>query len=381
MTDTVSTLASLVAFPSICGTANGPIIDWIEQYLEKLGARIVRVPGEQEGRFSLFASLGPMVADGIVLSAHCDVVPVEGQNWSFDPFALTEQDGKLYGRGSSDMKGFLACMLTAATHAASQPLERPLHLAISHDEELGCLGVRSLLAALRTNGLQARGCVIGEPTSMQVATAHKGKVALQIICHGQAAHSANPFQGINAIVMASEMVLAAQELQQHIASTEKHDTRFGVPFSTVQTGLINGGTALNIVPDQCCIKTEIRLLPGVSVQPYLKWLENAALRITQNNTCGSIEIIQTNAYPGLNSNEQSKDFLHSVMRYAQQNDITVIDFGTEAGLFEQELAIPCYVCGPGSINRAHKADEYITRSELDDGNRFLSTIVESLCAL
>ncbi|MEE8662328.1 MAG: acetylornithine deacetylase [Acetobacter sp.] len=381
MADTVSTLASLIAFPSICGTANGPIIDWIEEYLQGLNAHVLRVPGEQEGRFSLFASLGPELPNGIILSAHCDVVPVEGQNWSFDPFTLTEQDGKLYGRGSSDMKGFLACMLTAAAYAATQPLERPLHLAISHDEELGCLGVRSLLATLRTNGLQAGGCVVGEPTTMQVATAHKGKVAFQIVCHGQAAHSANPFQGINAIVMASEMVMATQELQQHISLTEKHDKRFDVPFSTVQTGLINGGTALNIVPDQCCIKTEIRLLPGVSVQPYLKRLENAALRISHNNTRGNIEIIQTNTYPSLNSDEQSTDFLHSIMRYAQQNATTVIDFGTEAGLFEQELGIPCYVCGPGSISRAHKADEYITRSELDDGERFLNTIVESLCAV
>lgn len=381
MSETEAILSSLIGFPSICGLPNDEIIGWIEAHLLASGAKVRRVPGDQPGRFSLFASVGPETSGGIILAAHADVVPVAGQDWSSDPFVMTRVENRLYGRGTSDMKGFLACMLTAATYAANKPLERPLHLAISHDEELGCLGVRSLLATLRTNGLQARGCVVGEPTSMQVATAHKGKVALQIICHGQAAHSANPFQGINAIVMASEMVLAAQELQQHIASTEKHDARFGVAFSTVQTGLINGGTALNIVPDQCCITTEIRLLPGVSVQPYLKWLENAALRITQNNTRGNIEIIETNAYPGLNSDGQSKDFLHSVMRYAKQNDITVIDFGTEAGLFEQELGIPCYVCGPGSISRAHKADEYITRPELDDGDRFLNTIVESLCAL
>ncbi|WP_281701084.1 acetylornithine deacetylase [Acetobacter malorum] len=379
MTDTLTTLASLVGFPSICGTPNGPIIDWIEQRLRQTGARIQRVPGDQTGRSSLFASLGPETPDGIILSAHSDVVPVEGQNWTTDPFILTERDGKLYGRGSSDMKGFLACMLTAAARAKTLPLKRPLHLAISHDEELGCLGVRSLLTALRTNGLRAYGCVVGEPTSMTVATAHKGKIALEITCHGQAAHSANPFCGINAIVLASKMILDIQNLQNYISQTETHDTRFDVPFSTVQTGLIKGGTALNIVPDLCVFRTEIRLLPGIQPEPYLAWLENAALRITHNQTEGQIAITITNSYPGLTSSTAATSFLNIGLRYARQNQTTVIDFGTEAGLFERELNIPCLVCGPGSINRAHKADEYITHEELQEGDLFLANILEDLC--
>lgn len=378
MNDTVSTLASLVAFPSICGTPNAPIMDWIEQRLAALGAHIHRVPGYDEGRSSLFASVGPDIEGGIVLSAHADVVPVAGQPWTSDPFTLTERDGRLYGRGSSDMKGFIACMLTAAARAATQPLIRPLHLAISHDEELGCVGVRSLLDFLRHEGMGAQGCVVGEPTGMEVAVAHKGKVALRLTCHGRAAHSANPLRGINAIVLAAGMVDALQALQKHIASTEPHDPRFDVPFSTVQTGLISGGTALNIVPDRCEIMAEIRLLPGISPQPYIAWLHEAGQRLTRDGSHGRIEIDITNAYPGL-ADDPGSEFLSLGLRHARSNTTRVIDFGTEAGLFRNELGLPCIICGPGDIGRAHKADEYVTRAELAEGDRFLAELVNGLC--
>lgn len=380
MNNTVDTLAQLVAFPSVCGTPNSAIIDWLEARLSLLGAHILRVPGEELERYNLFARIGPDVAGGIVLSAHADVVPTEGQSWSSDPFTLTERDGRLYGRGSSDMKGFLACMVTAAAKATISPLKQPLYLAISYDEELGCLGVRFLLRKLQETGLAASGCIIGEPTQMQVAVAHKGKVALRIKCRGKSAHSANPLNGINAIALAASMVSELQTLQKYIEDTEEHDKRFEVPFSTVQVGLIEGGVALNIVPEHCNLMVEIRVLPHLLPDVYIAWLRAAAQRVvTQNGQGAVIEVEVINSYPGLSYDENESGILSLGLRSISQNTTTVIDFGTEAGLFARELNLPCIVCGPGSIARAHKADEYITRQELEDSDLFLSRIIEDLC--
>ncbi|GBQ12152.1 acetylornithine deacetylase [Komagataeibacter rhaeticus] len=378
MTPTVSTLRELVAFPSVCGEPNGAIIDWVETFLARIGARIRRIPGDRPDASSLFASIGPDVAGGIVLSAHADVVPVAGQDWTADPFVLTERDGRLYGRGSSDMKGFLACMLTSAARAATRPLKRPLHLAISYDEELGCLGVHSLLRALDSAGTEVDGCIIGEPTEMRVAIAHKGKIAFRIICRGEAAHSANPFLGRNAIRLAAGMVEALDRLQEHIRATETHDTRFTVPFSTVQAGLIQGGCALNIVPDLCTVTAEMRLVPTQDGAAYLAWLKEATAGVIGTVGGGTITLEVMNAYPGLNS-PPGTDICSLALHEAGQNSTTVIDFGTEAGLFEEKLGVACVVCGPGSINRAHKADEYITRSELDRCDLFLEGVVDRLC--
>ncbi|MQR99778.1 acetylornithine deacetylase [Gluconobacter aidae] len=385
MSDIEQVLASLVGFPSVCGLPNGDIMDWIEAFLHSCGADVQRIPGEASGRSSLFARIGPAsTPGGIILSAHADVVPVTGQDWSSDPFVLTRREDRLYGRGSSDMKGFLACMLRLAQRNATSdtpdhaPLKRPLYLAISHDEEIGCVGVRSLLADVEGDqAVRAASCIIGEPTGLQVAVAHKGKIAFEIRCHGQAAHSANPFLGKSAISLAGYMLEALERLQNHIRTTEQHDSRFDVPFSTVQAGLISGGAALNIVPDLCTITAEIRLLPGYEGAPYLKWLENAGLDAVKRLGGGEVEITVTNAYPGLNASPLS-DLCSLALHEAGRNQVSVIDFGTEAGLFSEKLGVDCIVCGPGSIGRAHKADEYITDSELADAERFLDGVVASL---
>ncbi|NHN84849.1 acetylornithine deacetylase [Acetobacter musti] len=371
-------LRTLIGFPSICGTPNGDIIGWIEEFLAGIGARVRRVAGDRPDAFSLFASLGPDGPGGIVLSAHSDVVPVAGQNWSTDPFTLSGQEDRLYGRGSSDMKGFLACMLTAAAKASARTLRRPLHLAISYDEELGCLGVRSLLRDLKENGLEAGGCIVGEPTGMRVATAHKGKISFRIRCTGRAAHSASPFEGINAISLAAGMVQELGRLQTYIRDTETHDTRFTVPFSTVQAGLIEGGAALNIVPEHCSVMAEMRLLPGQDGAGYLERLREASRSVISSVGGGEILIEVENAYPGLNSSRNT-EICTLVLHETGRNETDVINFGTEAGLFEEQLSLACVVCGPGSIGRAHKADEYITREELLQGDRFLEGVLDRLC--
>jgi len=380
MSDLVELLSTLVGFPSLCGTPNGAIIDWIEARLLAAGARVQRIPGEVPDRFSLFAIIGPEAPGGLILSAHADVVPVAGQDWSSDPFILTRRGDRLYGRGSSDMKGFLACMLYAVQRVVTHPipLSRPLYLAISHDEELGCLGVRSLLQALSEGPDRAiQGCIVGEPTQMQVALAHKGKTAFMIACHGVAAHSANPGQGLNAITLAGSMIRAVSELQEKIKTSERPDGRFAVPFSTVQIGLVSGGTALNIVPDHCVLSVEMRLLPGYEPGPYLDWLRDAGARAVADLGGGRVEIEVTNAYPGLDM-EPGGVLCATVLREAGRNHTTTIDFGTEAGLFREILSLDCVVCGPGSIDRAHKADEYITEAELEEGARFVDAIVARL---
>lgn len=379
MSETEAILSSLIGFPSICGLPNDEIIGWIEAHLLASGAKVRRVPGDQPGRFSLFASVGPETSGGIILAAHADVVPVAGQDWSSDPFVMTRVENRLYGRGTSDMKGFLACMLRAARLAGSgTPLKRPLYLAISHDEELGCIGVRSLLADLPHNDeMQVAGCIVGEPTGMQVAVAHKGKIAFEIACLGKAAHSANPFLGKSAVTLAAYMIDAIEQLQEHIRQTEHYDTRFEVPFSTVQAGLISGGAALNIVPDTCTITAEIRLLPGYDGAPYLDWLEQAAHLATERLGGGEVQIRLINAYPGLNAASQS-NICSLALQEAGHNQVTVIDFGTEAGLFSEKLGVNCVVCGPGSIGRAHKADEYITDAELAAADRFIDGVLDRL---
>jgi len=370
-------LRTLIGFRSICGTPNADIIAWIEGFLHDTGCRVTVVPGDRPDAQGLYASVGPDAPGGIVLSAHCDVVPVAGQNWTTDPFTLTRQGDRLYGRGTSDMKGFLACMLRAAEIAATTELRRPLHLAVSYDEELGCLGVRSLLRALKSRGLDAAGAVIGEPTGMRVALAHKGKIAFKIVCSGLAAHSANPLKGHNAIALGAHMVGLLGTLQQHITRTERHDPRFEVPFSTVQAGLIRGGTALNIVPDHCEIDAEMRLIPGQDGTRYLAWLNDAAQTATKAIGGGDIRIDVTNAYPGLDADTGSA-IADLAFNLTGRNDPTVVDFGTEAGLFTEQLGLPAVVCGPGSIARAHKPDEYITIDELHDGERFVARIVDQL---
>ncbi|NVN43290.1 acetylornithine deacetylase [Asaia siamensis] len=380
MSELIETLSCLVGFPSLCGTPNGAIMDWIEAQLLASDARIRRIPGDVPGRSSLFATIGPDVPGGIMLSAHADIVPVAGQDWSSDPFTLMRRSDRLYGRGSSDMKGFLACMIDAARRVAQHPvpLSRPLYLAISHDEELGCLGVRSLLRSLCEGpDLGMQGCVVGEPTQMQVALAHKGKTAFTITCLGVAAHSANPGQGLNAITLAGLMIKAVSDLQDSIRAHELQDSRFAVPFSTVQIGLAAGGTALNIVPDHCILSAEMRLLPGYEAAPYIEFLRQAGVEAVTQLGGGKVEIAITNAYPGLDMPQGSTlcaDIMHEVGR----NDTTTIDFGTEAGLFREALGIDCVVCGPGSIDRAHKADEYITISELEEGARLVDAIVARL---
>jgi acetylornithine deacetylase len=374
-------LSRLVAFNSVSRNPNETLIAFIASRLRECGARVRVLPGAMPGKANLLASLGPEGRGGIVLSGHSDVVPVDGQDWATDPFVLTAREDRLHGRGSSDMKGFIAAAIALAARLAGNTLSQPLHIAVSHDEETGCIGVRTMLATLAGEGFAARGCIIGEPTGLRAATGHKGKIAGCICCRGQAAHSANPELGSNAISLAAGMVGEIRDLQEWLKARGAQDAAYAVPYSTLHVGMIAGGTALNIVPEACDIEFEIRFLPGDAPAALLARLAAAGDRLAAperaRGRSASVQVIQRNRYPGLETPADSA--IVALACAAAGNPSTYkAGFGSEAGLFNDVLGLPAVVCGPGSIDRAHKPDEYITKSELESCDAFLDGIAAAL---
>lgn len=379
MFTTPETLAQLAAFPTISAASNETLIRYAAARITAAGGRIHTLAGAVPGKFNLLASFGPDTGAGLVLSGHSDVVPVQGQDWQTDPFTLTRKDNRLYARGASDMKGFLAAMLSATERMESQRLRRPLHLAFSYDEEIGCIGVRDMLARLRAEHFQAQGCIIGEPTEMRVATGHKGKLAGCIRCRGIPAHSANPALGCNAIHLAAAMVREAEALQSWLAAHGAQDAAYPMPCTSVHIGTISGGTALNIVPEYCSMEFEIRSLPADDPAALVDRLRTAAARIVAESGKGEIEIQVTNTYPGLNTPTDAP--LAQTALHAAGTQTGKAGFGSEGGLFEETLNLPTIVCGPGSIDRAHKPDEYVTTDELASCDAFLDNMIETLCVV
>ncbi len=315
-----------------------------------------------------------------MLSGHTDVVPVDGQNWSVEPFRLTEREGRLYGRGTTDMKGFVACALRAMMLAADRNLTKPLHLALSYDEEIGCIGVRRLLDTLETAPDRPGFCIVGEPTELSVATGHKGKIAARAICKGLEVHSALAPQGVNAIHLAADFIQALRALQLELAEGGARDDDYDVPYSTVHAGIIQGGTALNIVPNRCVIDFEIRHLKADDPADLLSRIEAAAATITRHHEegCGiSVEIV--NQYPGLDT-PSDVEVVSFVKSLTGANATTKVAFGTEGGLFDARLGIPTVVCGPGSMAQGHKPDEFIEASQIAACDRFLETLLNRMSA-
>lgn len=376
MSNTAQTLATLAAFPTISAEPNEDLIRYAAQRITAAGGRLHTMAGALPGKFNLLASFGPETGAGLVLSGHSDVVPVKGQDWHSDPFILTERDGRLFARGASDMKGFLAAMLTATERADKTKFTRPLHLVFSYDEEIGCIGVRDLLTRLQSEGFRAEGCIIGEPTEMHVITGHKGKIAGCICCRGKAAHSANPSLGCNAIALAGGMLAELATVQQELLQTLRDDA-YPFPFSSLQPGKIAGGVALNIVPDACDIEFELRYLAGEDTAGLLTRLRAAGEKLAAASQGGSIELRITNEYPGVDTPEDAP-ITQQALAAAGATTTGKVGFGTEAGLFAASLEMQTVICGPGSIDRAHKADEFVTREELNAADAFLDRMIATL---
>lgn len=361
-------LERLVAFDTTSRESNLALIDFVWHYLTDLGVNYELIHNAGCSKANLYARLGPAGSGGILLSGHSDVVPVDGQNWSVPPFALSERDGKLYGRGTADMKGFIACMLAAVPHFLAQPLAQPLHLAISYDEEVGCLGVRTLLDVLASRPEKPDLCLIGEPTELQPVLGHKGKLAVRCEVQGAACHSAYAPQGVNAIQYAAKLIHRLTAIGEVFAAPERQDTRFDPPFTTVQTGLIQGGRALNIVPAECTFDFEVRTLPQDDAQQVAEELERYAQRellpqMRAVNSDTEIRFYPLSSYPGLYTAAQSAA-AQLLAHLTGSEAFSTVAFGTEGGLFHQ-AGIPSVICGPGSMAQGHKPDEFITIEQLD----------------
>lgn len=365
-------LADLVAFNTVSRESNLALINYVRDYLAGFGVNSQILLDESGQKANLLAVIGPQDKAGIVLSGHTDVVPVDGQRWHSSPFILHEADGRLYGRGTADMKSWLAAVLALVPHLVARPLRQPVWLAFSHDEEVGCKGVPGLLAHVDNLPVLPAVCIVGEPTEMRPILGHKGKIALRCEVTGHASHSAYTPQGVNAIEYAVRiiqrlMALAEQlQLQQNIA--------FDPPFSTLQTGVIRGGEALNIVPAHCQFDFEIRMLPGVEVQPMLDqlaaWCQRELLPQMQRVSpdC-AITFSPLSHYPGLQTANSAA--IDEVLALLPPPDaLHTVAFGTEGGLFQQH-GIPTLVCGPGSMAQGHKPDEFISLQQLAECDDFL----------
>jgi acetylornithine deacetylase len=376
-------LAELVAFPTVSRDSNLALIEFVRDYLQGLGVACELDYNAERSKANLFASIGPTDRGGVLLSGHSDVVPVDGQAWTVPPFALSERDGKLYGRGTADMKGFIACVLAAVPGFLEQPLRLPLHLAFSYDEEVGCLGVRSLLAKLQQRPNPPVLCIIGEPTELEPVLGHKGKLAMRCQVRGAACHSAYAPQGVNAIEYAARLINRLGEIGQRLTAFERQDARFDPPFSTVQTGLINGGRALNIVPAECQFDFEVRALPSEDPQQVADELRDYAQthllpQMRERSAASAIDFQPLSAYPGLATDPHS-DVAELLALISGSREFGTVAFGSEGGLFHQ-AGIPTVICGPGSMAQGHQADEFVSQSQLEGCDALLARLVKWMLA-
>jgi acetylornithine deacetylase len=371
-------LARLVAFDTESAKSNIPLIRFVEDYLGQYDIASQRVPTANGEKASLFATIGPSDAPGLALSGHTDVVPVAGQTWDSDPFRLTERDGKLYGRGSCDMKGYLACALAMVPQFARRRLKMPIHLAFSYDEEVGCTGVRPMIAELGKRLPLPRLVFVGEPTEMGVVDAHKGPVRWRVQLRGRAAHSSMPHYGVNAIAYAGRLLGELSRMEQDLKAGEQ-DARFDPPYTTLQVTQIEGGTASNVVPVPCWFGWEIRGLPGFDPTQLDRRLKTFAAEqclpeMQRLAPEAEITIQATNQVAAYAADEAS-GIVPLTLKLAGQNKTFAVSYCTEAGLFQGGGA-PAIVCGPGNIAQAHTANEFLSLEELEKCLAFLARLAD-----
>lgn len=357
----------LMGFDTVSSKPNIALMQFVQDLLSDAGIEAVLIRDPLGHKANLFATVGPEGQGGVMLSGHTDVVPVEGQVWTKQPFALTEENGRYYGRGAADMKGFCAVAIATMLQAAKRPLKTPLHLALSYDEEIGCMGVRSLVDMLAAAPVRPRFCIVGEPTGMQVATGHKGKVALRAICTGREGHSALAPMALNALHLAADFVQSVRALQADVAAKGLKDGDYDVPYSTIHVGKLNGGVQVNIVPNSAVIDFEIRSVAGEDVAGLIARLRAAAEAIVAplrgEFPEAAIVIEELWDYPGLGT-PSNAEVVNFVKGLTGANGTIKVAFGTEGGLFDARLGIPTVICGPGSMAQGHKPDEFVTVEQM-----------------
>ena len=374
-------LDRLIAFDTVSSRPNIDLMDWVRDLLGKAGIECVLIPDADGAKANLYATIGPKDRPGVMLSGHTDVVPVDGQAWTRPPFALTRDSERYYGRGVTDMKGFVACALAAALRAADRPLVTPLHLALSHDEEVGCLGVRSLIGMLDKAPVRPVFCIVGEPTGMQVATGHKGKIALRATCTGREGHSALAPMALNALHLGADFINEVRMLQAEVAETGHRDGDYDVPYTTLHVGKVAGGVQVNIVPNSCVLDFEIRNLAEDDPQVLIDRLSERARSITAPLRAefpeAEIRVERLWDYPGLGT-PSAAPVVNFVKGLTGANGTMKVAFGTEGGLFSTRLGIATVICGPGSMAQGHKPDEWVSLEQIGRCEAMLGALIERL---
>lgn len=367
---------NLIAFDTTSRDSNLALIDFAQALLEKAGARCRRSYDATGKKANLFATIGPDGDGGYVLSGHTDVVPVDGQDWSSDPFQPEVRDGYLYGRGACDMKGFVGTALALAPEIGRAKLTRPIHFALSYDEEVGCVGVKGLLDDLKAQNIKPALAIIGEPTLMKIVGAHKGGAKLITTCCGKEGHSSAPDKGANAVMMAGEFMALLEGVQDELRADA--DPRFDPPFTTVQATVVHGGTAVNILAKEAEVTWEYRFLPDRDPTKIVERVKaRAAAEVLPKYQRRAAEAkfdTELHAhYPGLAMDENSPA-IHLARELTGANQVEAVAYGTEAGHF-QSYGIPAVICGPGSIEQAHRPDEFCKLSELEACEAFLRKVI------
>ncbi|NCF29126.1 MAG: acetylornithine deacetylase [Gammaproteobacteria bacterium] len=377
--NSIDLIKRLIAFDTTSRNSNLALMEFVGDYLQDLGVASELVHNDEGTKANLYATLGPADRPGIALSGHTDVVPVDGQDWHTDPFHVVEKDDRLYGRGTSDMKSFIGVCLAMAPGFLAREITTPLHLAFSYDEEIGCVGVRSLIETLKDRPVKPSAVIIGEPTEMKVVRAHKGKLSYRCHVRGHEAHSSLSHIGVNAVEAAAEAVAHLKGMARRHRDEGPFDPELVPPYTTVHTGTIRGGTALNIVPKDCSFEFEFRHLPEDDPHALLDELRrHVAENITPEMHAASPEtgfdFEPMSHIPGLSTDEDA-EVVQLVKALTGQNTTSKVAFGTEGGLF-QEGGMPAVVCGPGSIEQAHKPDEFIARDQITQCESFLRKLFE-----
>lgn len=379
--EAIAILADLVAFDTTSRNSNLELVAWVEAFLDRLGVEHERFPSPDGTKANLFATIrgaNGATGRGLILSGHTDVVPVDGQIWDSDPFRLERRDGRLYGRGTADMKGFLACCLASAASFAERPLAQPIHFAFSYDEEVGCTGVRGMLDALAARGASFAGCIVGEPTSLEVVVGHKGGHRVAVTARGRSCHSSRTPDGVNAVEFAARLVAHIRDVADRFAREGTRDALYDVPHTTLQVGVFHGGTAPNIVPAEARFVYEIRAIATDDIKAIARGIEAHAcdrlaplMRAVDPTSGFDFEVL--NDLPGLEA-APDHSFVTELKRLAARNAHAKVAYGTEGGLFAERLSIPTVVIGPASIAQAHGPDEFIEIGEIERCLAFLDRV-------
>ena len=381
--DVRAMIGRLIAFDTTSRNSNLDLIYYVRDYLAGLGVDSHLTFDDDGRKANLYATLGPTDRGGIALSGHTDVVPVDGQDWSGDPWTVRERDGRLYGRGTTDMKCFIAIALAYAPRFLERRLTRPIHYCLTFDEEVGCLGVPHLIAFLAQQPVKPVACIVGEPTEMKVIVGHKSKLSVRCHVRGLEAHSSLAPRSVNAVEAAAKVIARLSAMAARKAEDGPFDEDYDVPHSTVHCGLVRGGTALNIVPAECVFEFEFRCLPAddgaamlTEIQTYAHEEIEPAMRAIAPDT--GFSWAEMSNMPALDLAPDS-EVITLVKSLAEANATSKVAFGTEAGLFHNG-GIPAVICGPGSIKQAHKPDEFIALEQIALCERFMSRLLDRVSA-